>query len=173
MASKQWDGKQPELAGVGFFSQVVKIIRDTSLVVKKQATPDPVVESLQPNEKAHQYTNLPGAIPTSLRQNTIARSIRGGTPAVANFSGSAIDGSMAQVGYAARIQCPQSLSENLGPVSVKQDLFALGTVPYETSIGTKMFPNITSRGIEKRFGHREYHDMGVFPQFNVRQVIPK
>lgn len=30
-----------------------------------------------------------------------------GSLAVANFSGSAIDGSMAQVGYAARIQCPQ------------------------------------------------------------------
>ncbi|PGH09019.1 serine/threonine protein kinase [Helicocarpus griseus UAMH5409] len=227
----KWE--QLELAGVGCFSQVVKV-GDTGLVVKK-ATPHPIVEDLQPIEKLiyerighhpfilryygdhhsqeHKgllsglvFEYLPGGllsdnlalshypkqraewpiqITEALRHIHSKCVIHGdlgchniliqqnGSIALADFGGSAIDGSAAKVGYATRYQRPQSLSETLGPATVKQELFALGTVLFEISIGTKLFPDATSRDIRKRFEHRDYPDLSVVTHPNVRRVIRK
>lgn len=76
-----------------------------------------------------------------------------------DFGGSAIDGSMAQVGYATRYQRPCEVSEKLATATVKDDLFALGSVLYEVSTGVRLFADITSRDIQTRFRRRAYPDL--------------
>lgn len=96
-----------------------------------------------------------------------------GAIALADFGGSAIDGSMAQVGYAIRYERPQSISGTLNTASVKDDLFALGTVLYEISFGARIFPDLTDKEIRNRFKHREYPDLHLITCPRVRGVIRK
>ncbi|WEW54935.1 hypothetical protein PRK78_000362 [Emydomyces testavorans] len=96
-----------------------------------------------------------------------------GSLALADFGGSVIDGSIAQVGYATRYQRPSSLSERLANPTVKDELFALGTVLYEISTGARLFPEISSRDIRIRFQGREYPDLTAVHEPSVRMVIKK
>jgi hypothetical protein len=55
----------------------------------------------------------------------------------------------------------------------KNDLFALGTVLYEVSIGSRLFADIASKEIRRRFYKHEYPDLTAITATNIRAVMEK
>ena len=87
-----------------------------------------------------------------------------GSLALSDFGGSVIDGSMAQVGYASRYQRPCAVSEKLATATIKDDIFALGSVLYEISTGLRLFVDILKQ---------RYPNLAAVPEARMRTAILK
>ncbi|PGH23132.1 hypothetical protein AJ80_02762 [Polytolypa hystricis UAMH7299] len=97
---------------------------------------------------------------------------KGGALALSGFGGSTIDSSTSQVGYATRYQRPCSMAERSANSTRKDDLFALGTVLYEITAGARIFDDVPSREIRRKFEKHEYPDLSKIPA-TLRTVIEK
>ncbi|KAM5471135.1 hypothetical protein MauCBS54593_003474 [Microsporum audouinii] len=79
-----------------------------------------------------------------------------GTLALADFCGSILDSSTAIVSTSTRYSRPLSLSERSSNSTTKDDIFALGTILYETSVGHILYPDKSNSEIYILFQRREF-----------------
>ncbi|KAF7166890.1 hypothetical protein CNMCM6106_002534 [Aspergillus hiratsukae] len=225
-ALEKADRKQIQLAGVGCFSQVIKVA-DTGFVIK-ESFDHPVLGNLQPTEKriyerlGHhslilryygEYC-LGNGLPNGLvfqyqRAGTLADNLalsnypekrtqwplqaaealrfihsknvihsdfgshnfliqEDGTLALADFGGSRIDDTPAVVSYSTRYARPYSDSDDSDSTEI-DDLFALGTLIYEISVGHQLYADRSSRDIRKLLRQQEFPDLGSIAA-NIREL---
>lgn len=97
-----------------------------------------------------------------------------GNLVLADFGGFAIDASPARVAYSARYTRPVSLKGDT-KTEVIDDLFALGTVIYEITVGHRLYPENSSREVDKLLRKAEFPDIDAIKPMpsNVKRVIQK
>ncbi|KAL5318454.1 hypothetical protein ACEPPN_013514 [Leptodophora sp. 'Broadleaf-Isolate-01'] len=81
-----------------------------------------------------------------------------GSLALADFWGSSLDGSTAIVSTSTRYARPLSLAERLLDQTETDDIFALGTVIYEISVGHRLYADKSDSEIYQLFQKREFPD---------------
>lgn len=94
-----------------------------------------------------------------------------GTLVLADFGGSMIDETSAVVSYSTRYTRPYPITDNSDSIKI-DDLFALGTIIYEITVGHQLYPDQSSKEIRKLLRQHEFPDLENIAA-NVRAVIQK
>ncbi len=77
---------------------------------------------------------------------------------LADFCGSILDGSTALISTATRYTRPVPLADRSLNPTKKDDIFALGTVLYEISVGHRLYSEKSDVEVYKLFQKREFPD---------------
>lgn len=85
-----------------------------------------------------------------------------GTLALADFGGSVIDDTPAVVSYSTRYSRPTPITDDSDSTEI-DDLFALGTVIYEISVGSQLYSDKSTKEIRNLLQKREFPDLEAIP----------
>ncbi|KAI1916573.1 hypothetical protein LOZ52_002847 [Ophidiomyces ophidiicola] len=98
-----------------------------------------------------------------------------GSIVLADFGGSMIDGTLPKVCYATRYQLPLSperVCEDNLVLTIKDEIFALGTLIYEMTVGHRLYPDQQSVDVQRRLRAREFPALDELP-INIQTVVSK
>ncbi|WEW54623.1 hypothetical protein PRK78_000043 [Emydomyces testavorans] len=95
-----------------------------------------------------------------------------GTLVLADFGGSMIDDTVAKVSYATRYQRPLPPDDKQLMTTKMDDIFALGTLIYEITVGHQLYPDKQSRDIRLLLRARKFPSLDNIPP-KVQAVIEK
>ncbi|KAI1969781.1 hypothetical protein LOZ53_006358 [Ophidiomyces ophidiicola] len=98
-----------------------------------------------------------------------------GSIVLADFGGSMIDNTAPNVTYASRYQRPfppEKEFEDVLFLTIKDDIFALGTLIYEMTVGHRLYPDQQSRDIERLLRERTFPALDDLPM-RIQTVISK
>lgn len=121
--------------------------------------------------EAIQYIHSKGVVHCDISvHNFLVRN--DGSIVLADFCGSILDGSKPAVAPSVRYSRPLSLAERLLDPTEKDDIFALGTVLYEISVGHRLYTGKSDAEISELFQKRDFPNTSGIPE-NLRTVIEK
>ncbi|KAI1912256.1 hypothetical protein LOZ61_003418 [Ophidiomyces ophidiicola] len=89
-----------------------------------------------------------------------------GTLILADFGGSMIDDEIPTVCYATRYRRPLppgKTYDDSDTATITDDIFALGTLIYEVTVGHRLYPNLESPRIRVLINERKFPDMNALP----------
>ncbi|KAI1954077.1 hypothetical protein LOZ57_000423 [Ophidiomyces ophidiicola] len=129
-----------------------------------------------PSGLVFQY--LPGgtlAEKLALSEYPEQRPLDDGSIVLADFGGSMIDGTLPKVCYATRYQLPLSpervFEDNL-VLTIKDEIFTLGTLIYEMTVGHRLYPDQQSVDVQRLLRAREFPALDELP-INIQTVVSK